>query len=64
MEHVSNQLMKRFDSSTVCESEEKRKLKRAKEQRAKKKRQTVKMSKPVRLNVEDPIDTLYTDDEL
>ena len=29
VEHVSNQLMKRFDSSTVCESEEKRKLKRA-----------------------------------
>jgi hypothetical protein len=29
VEHVSNQLMKIFDSSTVCESEEKRKLKRA-----------------------------------
>ena len=44
VEHVSNQLMKRFDSSTVRESEEKRKLKRAKEQRAKKKRQNVKTS--------------------
>jgi conjugal transfer/entry exclusion protein len=72
VEHVSNQLMKRFYSSTVRESEEKRKLKRAEEQRskAKKKRQTVKMGKPVRLNVEDdsssddPIDILYTDDEL
>ena len=72
VEHVSNQLMKRFDSSTVRESEEKRKLKRAKEQRskAKKKRQTVKMSKPVSSNVaddsssDDPIDILYTDGEL
>jgi hypothetical protein len=38
--------MKRFYSSTVCESEEKRKLKRAEEQRskAKKKRQNVKTS--------------------
>ena len=62
VEHVSNQLMKRFYSSTVHESEKNRKLKRAKEQRskAKKKRQTVKISKPVNVegdsSSDDPID--------
>ena len=38
VEHVSNPLIKRFDSSTVHESEKKGKLKRAKEQRSKAKR--------------------------
>jgi ferritin-like metal-binding protein YciE len=47
VEHVSNQLIKRFDPHLVHHDERKRKLKRAKEQRskAKKKRETVAMSK-------------------